>query len=174
MSDTRRQKRKAIRESKKNLTTTKIDDSLAELLDGFLTDESWFIKQKELCDKLELEIPKGLENGYGLPIFNKNPITNEIEMHADAMDLFTAYQLSMGLASSMVGLDDESEEFNFLHDILVFIYWDPSFGIYLKDLFDTAEEKRKSIHNVFHDNDKEITERINTIINNQKLKEASV
>jgi len=109
MSELRRQKRKAVRESKKNKTNTVISDDLGNVLDEFLTDSIYFKRLKELCEDLELEYPENAKSGYELPIFNKNPITNELEIHSVAIRLFTAFQIREALIDSIIGLDTEDE-----------------------------------------------------------------
>jgi formate dehydrogenase maturation protein FdhE len=163
MSDLRRQKRKAVRESKKNLTSTKIEDNLAIALDAYLKDEIYFKKQIELCDELELEYPKNAKTGYELPLFNKNPITNEIEIHVKSAELFTAYQVSESLINSMLGMDDKSDEYNFLIIFLKAMDKDPAFAKYLHDLAKIGEEKQKEFIQMLVDNIEEIKEKINKI-----------
>jgi len=164
MSEFRRQKRRAIREGKKNLTTTKIDDNLAAALDGYLTNKHWFLKQLDLCDELGLEFPKKAKTGYELPLFNKNPLTNEIEIHAKSAELFTAYQLTIFLADGAVGLDDESEEYLLLAVFLGAIDRSPSFATYLSDLINIGKEKGKDPFDVIVDNIEEIDKKLQEIV----------
>jgi hypothetical protein len=168
MSELRRQKRRAIRESKRNLTTTKIDNGLAILLDAYLKDKNYFKKQVELCKKLNLEYPKNAKTGYELPLFNKNPITNEIEIHAKSAELFTAYQLIQKLADSTVGMDDEDDEYRTILMFISAIDLDVSFAIYLYDLMRIGEEKQKPFTNIIMDNNEEINKKISKIFADTK------
>ena len=164
MSDMRRQKRKAVRESKRNLTTTKIDDDLAIALDGFLKDALWFPLQIKLCEKLNLEFPPNAKSGYELPIFNKHPITNVLEIHSSAVELFTSYQIFTKLSVLTVGMDTEDEEYKLISIFMGLILKAPSFGIYLHNLFTTSASKEKSFAQTFLDNEEEINERMQRII----------
>lgn len=164
MSDLRRQKRKAIRESKKNKSTTKINEDLAIVLDAYLNDANWFIKQKNLCDELGMEYPKNATSGHMLPLFNKNPITNDIEIHTESITLFTSYQLVQQLASMTLGMDDDSSEYIFTEMLIGVINYDPKFGGYLYDLMATGKEKGKAFEKVVKDNEEEITEKMEGIL----------
>jgi len=134
-SEQRRQKRKAIREAKKNLTKTTIEDNLAYVLDKFLTDEHFFKHIKSLCDDLELEYPKDAKTGYEMPIFNKNPLTNDIEIHTSAVELFEAFQTANNLVDFATTLDADSDDYKFIVLFITVIYKDPSFGTYLRSLY---------------------------------------
>ena len=153
MSDQRRQKRKAVRESKKNLTGTKIDDNLAMVLDRYLTDEEYFEKQLDLCYELKLDYPKKAKSGYELPLFNKNPITNEIEIHDKSYDLFAAFQVREALIMSMIGLDSDDIGFMYLAAFLQVMDEDPEFTKYLIELVRVATEKGKPIDQALMDDD---------------------
>jgi len=165
MSDLRRQRRKAIRESQKaeNKTPTKIDDGLAAMLHEYLQDERYFKKQLELCKELNLDYPQNAKTGYELPLFNKNPLTNEIEIHARSADLFTAYQLLQMLVDKAIGLDDESEEYKALEVFMVAIDRSVDFALYLHNLFTIAQEKNKAFEDVFTDNEVEILIKLDEI-----------
>jgi hypothetical protein len=170
MSDLRRQKRKAIRESKKNLTTTKIEDDLAIALDAYLKDEVYFKKQIELCDELELEYPKNAKNGYELPLFNKNPITNEIEIHIKSTELFTSYQVSYALIQVLNtltenGVSSDTTDYNIILSFLHAINKDVEFAKYLYDLIKIGDEKGKLIDAIIRDNYKELYDKISVILN---------
>jgi len=164
MSDFRRQKRKAIRESKDNFTNTKIEDNLAVALDGYLRDDKYFKKQLDICFELKMDYPKDAKTGYELPLFNKNPITNEIEIHAKSADLFTAYQLTQRLADSTVGLDDKSKEYESILVYLFAIDTDPLFATYLHELMQVGKEKNKDFSEVVADNLEDISKRIDIIL----------
>jgi len=163
MSDLRRQKRKAIRESKKNLTTTKIDDNLAIILDAYLMDERYFQKQLDLCYELKMDYPPKAKSGYELPLFNKNPITNEIEIHNKSAELFIAYQVTQQLAESAIGLDDESDDYKSILLFLTAIDRDPLFATYIYNLMQIGDEKGKEFSEVINDNQEEIIKKFNTI-----------
>lgn len=164
MSDLRRQKRKAIREGRKNLTDTKIEDNLAAALDGYLKSPRYFEKQLDLCYKLKLDYPPKAKSGYELPLFNKNPITNEIEIHAKSAELFAAYQLTELLVDSTIGMDDESSDYLSIAMFLGVIDLSPEFAVYLHDLLKIGEEKGKNLGNVIVDNIEEINEKITKIV----------
>ena len=164
MSDMRRQKRKAIREGKANLTSTKIDDNMASALNGYLTNEHYFQKQLDLCYELKMDYPPKAKSGYELPLFNKNPINNDIEIHAKSAELFAAYQLTILLADSAVGMDDESEEYMMISLFLGAIDHSPEFAMYLHDLIQTGKEKEKDPNTVFLDNITEIEEKLKEIV----------
>ena len=166
MSDLRRQKRKAVRESKKNLTGTKIDDNLAIALDDYLKNPIWFEKQLDLCYELKLDYPPEAKSGYELPLFNKNPITNEIEIHSKSAELFIAFQLIQNLAESTIGMDDASEEFKLIEEFIGLINLSSEFAGYLHGLLKTGEEKEKSFTEVLNDNSEEIHIRIKNIVSN--------
>ena len=152
MSDLRRQKRKAVREAKKNQTGTKIDDELAVMLDRYLTDPEYFIKQKELCKELELDYPKDAKSGYELPLFNKNPITNEIEIHTESTSLLTTFQIRETLITTLIGRDTDDPEVTFVSAFIKVMDEDPEFTEYLIALVDTATEKGKSVEQALMDN----------------------
>jgi len=163
-SDLRRQKRKAIRESKANKTSTKIEAHLAVKLEQYMLNEHYFKKQIELCEELGLEYPKNAKTGAELPLFNKNPITNEIEIHSESVDLFTAFQVEESLIDSLIGLQDvEGEDYQLTIVLISAIHEDPSFALYLRDLAITGESKEKSLLEMLHLRYEEVLDKLERI-----------
>jgi hypothetical protein len=156
MGEQRRIKRRTKREAKKLKTKSKIEDNLAYVLDLFLKDEHFFQHAKSICDELGLDYPKDADNGYKLPIFNKNPINAQIEIRNDFLNLFEAFQVADNLVESAVGLDNESDEYKFLEVLISAIYKDPKFGSYLKSLYSEERPDR----NIFEFYNEEISEKL--------------
>ena len=167
MGDARRQKRKAIKEAKENITSTKIEDNMAIAIDAFLKSELYLPKMIELCDELKLERPKKVKSGYELPIFNKNPFNNKIEMHDKAMDLFTKFQFIHNLNTLVT--EENLELFEFVSLLATAMYEDNDFGDVILNLIYTSKEKGKDPSHMLIDNSDLIQTELEKSIN--KIKE---
>ena len=164
MSDLRRQKRKAVRESKKNFTGTKISDMLATSLDAYLTDQLWFDKQLDLCYELKMDYPPDAKSGYELPLFNKNPITNEIEIHDKSADLFASYQVFSlivdGISRIDLDLPGGQDTYDYMSALAAGIITSPEFGLWFHELHITHAQKEKDPDTILIDNAEEIESRL--------------
>lgn len=172
MGEERRLKRAASRESVKNKTTTKIEDGLAILLEAFLTDEIYFKKQINICEKLGMSYPKNAVTGHELPIFNKNPITNNIEMHEDAITLFATFQIRETLIESLMGEEDDSSSTKTTQALISMLDNNNEFSVFLMELRQAAINKDKPLGQTLEDNEELIVSKMREIY--EKMKNNSV